>query len=121
MPDLRITLVEADGRKATFLRQAITALAVSADVITDRVEGLPPQQADVISARAVAALVDLLPYTVLHIASTGVALFPKGARHAEEVTAARRVWDFDVESHASVSAPDAAILIIRNIERAKQS
>jgi 16S rRNA (guanine527-N7)-methyltransferase len=119
-PGLKVTLVESDARKSTFLRHAATSLGLNVDVLTDRVESLPALQADILSARALAPLKDLLPFAVQHLAPGGVALFPKGARHAEEVAVARWSWRFDLESHPSLSEPDAAILIIRNIERAKQ-
>jgi 16S rRNA (guanine527-N7)-methyltransferase len=119
-PKLKITLVESDGRKSTFLREATRALGLKVDVITERVESLPSLQADVLSARALAPLKDLLPFAIQHLAPGGVALFPKGARHSDEVAAAKRSWKFDLESRPSLSDPDAAILIIRNIERAKQ-
>jgi 16S rRNA (guanine527-N7)-methyltransferase len=119
-PGLKVTLVESDARKSTFLRHVATSLGLNVDVIIDRVESLPAMHADILSARALAPLTDLLPFAVQHLGPGGVALFPKGARHAEEVTVARRSWRFDLESHPSLSEPDAAILIIRNIERAKQ-
>ncbi len=120
MPGLKVTLVESDARKATFLRHAATALSLTVDVRTDRIESLPGLKADVVSARALAPLNDLLPYALQHIAPGGVALFPKGARHAEEAAVARQAWRFDLESKPSLSDPNAAILSIRNIERAKQ-
>ncbi len=119
-PDLKLSLVEADARKSTFLRHAAKALGLSVEVITDRIESISAANADVVSARAVASLSDLLPYAARHLAPGGVAFFPKGARHLEEVATARRGWLFDVDSHPSLSEPGAAILIIRNIERAKQ-
>jgi 16S rRNA (guanine527-N7)-methyltransferase len=120
MPGLKVTLVESDARKATFLRHAATALSLTVDVRTDRIESLPGLKADVVSARALAPLNDLLPYALQHLAPGGVALFPKGARHAEEAAVARQAWRFDLESKPSLSDPNAAILSIRNIERAKQ-
>lgn len=119
-PELKVTLVEADARKATFLRHAAGRLGLSVDVITDRIESLSPEKADVISARALAPLVSLLSIANQHLAHGGLAIFPKGARYAEEVAAAREGWVFDLESRTSLSEPDAAILIIRNIERANQ-
>ncbi|NJS38435.1 MAG: 16S rRNA (guanine(527)-N(7))-methyltransferase RsmG [Rhodobacteraceae bacterium] len=119
-PELTVTLVESDARKATFLRHAASTLSLDVDVRTDRIEALPGLKADVVSARALAPLNDLLPYALHHLAPGGVALFPKGARHTEEVAVARLIWRFDLESKLSLSDPNAAILSIRNIEREKQ-
>lgn len=119
--DLRVTLVESDARKATFLRQAAQALSLSVVVVNKRIESLESLQADVVSARALAPLDALLQFAAVHLREGGTAIFPKGARHTEELTAARAQWSFDVDTHSSQSEPGAAILIIRNIERAKQN
>ena len=119
-PDLRVTLVESDLRKATFLRQASQALGVPVTVRTERIESLAPQNADVLSARALASLADLLGYAERHLRADGLAIFPKGARWAEELAQARTMWAFDPYSRQSLSEAEAAILEIRNIHRARQ-
>jgi 16S rRNA (guanine527-N7)-methyltransferase len=117
-PKLSVTLVESDQRKATFLRQTAQKLGLPVEIQAKRAESLPPQMADVVSARALAPLGDLLELANLHLKTEGVAVFPKGARHAEEAAEARRSWSFDLETLPSTSNPDAAILIIRKIHRA---
>ncbi len=119
-PDLRVTLVESDLRKATFLRQAVRTLHLSADVQSQRIEAIPGLQADVLSARALAPLEALLAIAERHLKPGGLAIFPKGERHAEEIAEARRAWDMDIEAHPSQSQPDAAILIIKRFERAQK-
>ena len=116
-PDLRVTLVESDLRKATFLRQAAQTLALPVTVRSSRIEVLDPLNAEVISARALAPLADLLAYADRHLAAGGVAVFPKGARYAEELAEAQKTWAFDVDAQQSLSDADAAILVIRNIHR----
>ncbi|MDM7931699.1 16S rRNA (guanine(527)-N(7))-methyltransferase RsmG [Tabrizicola sp.] len=117
--DLRITLVESDARKATFLRQAAQSLGLQVCVLNDRIESIPQLGADVLSARALAPLVGLLPFAERHLRSDGSAIFPKGARFAEELTEARKSWDFEVDTHSSLSEPGSAVLVIRKIRRAK--
>lgn len=120
LPELRVTLAESDQRKATFLRQAAMALGLDVPVRSVRIESLEPANADVLSARALAPLPDLLRHAERHLQANGVALFPKGARFADEIADARQSWTFDVEAHPSLSEPEAAILEIRKIHRAKQ-
>lgn len=119
MPDLHVKLVESDLRKSTFLRQAAYSLGLSVTVVTDRIETLAPMGADVLSARALAALPSLVEYAAIHMKADGVAIFPKGARHQEELAEARRSWTFDVDSRPSLSDGEAAILVIRNIHRVR--
>lgn len=116
-PQLRVVLVESDLRKATFLRQAVQTLGLSAEVISHRIEALPALKADVLSARALASLADLLGYANTHLQQDGVAIFPKGARFKEELAEARKSWNFDLEPNPSLSDPEAAILVIRNLHR----
>lgn len=119
-PSLRVTLVESDLRKATFLRQASQSLGVPVTVRTERIESLAPQNADVLSARALASLADLLGFAERHLRADGLAIFPKGARWAEELVQARTVWAFGLDSRQSLSEADATILEIRNIHRARK-
>ena len=116
-PDLHVTLVESDLRKATFLRQAAQTLRLPARVLSERIESLAPLAADVFSARALAPLQDLLAYAERHMAPTGAAILPKGARYADELASAKASWRFDVDVRPSLSDAEAAILVIRNIHR----
>lgn len=120
-PDLEVTLVESDARKATFLRQAGRSLGVRFAVFNERIESLAPLSADVLSARALAALPQLLAYAERHLRQDGLALLPKGARYADELAEARKQWHFEVETRPSQSESGAAILLIRKIERARQN
>lgn len=116
-PALRVTLVESDLRKATFLRQAAQTLGLKVTVHSDRIESLGGLRADVLSARALAALPALLGYAEKHLRPDGIAIFPKGARYQEELAQAHDVWDFSASVYPSLSERDAAILVIRTIHR----
>jgi 16S rRNA (guanine527-N7)-methyltransferase len=120
-PGLRLTLVESDSRKAAFLRQAAQRVELPVTVLNDRIELLPGLQADVVSARALAPLTELLGLAARHLNADGTAILPKGVRYAEELEQARALWDFDLDRHASSLEPGAAILTIRNIRRANQT
>ena len=115
-PELRVTLVESDTRKATFLRTVIRELKLPAKVIDARIEAVEPLQADVLSARALADLKQLLGFADLHRKSSGVALFPKGATWKKEVQEAQQSWRFDYERFTSKTEAEAVILRIGEIE-----
>ena len=116
-PERRVTLIESDQRKATFLRAISRETGVSFHVVTDRIEAAPPMQADIVSARALAPLPDLLSLVARHLKPTGKALLMKGAGHADEVVNALERWRFDCETHRSKTDAEAVILEIGEIER----
>ncbi|WP_373355338.1 16S rRNA (guanine(527)-N(7))-methyltransferase RsmG [Pseudoroseicyclus sp. CXY001] len=115
-PTARITLVESDQRKATFLRQAARALSLTPTIHAARVESLPPLEADVVSARALKPLAELLPLVTRHLSPTGRAILPKG-RRAEEELAAAPGWHFDLTRSQSKTDPDATLLTLERITR----
>jgi 16S rRNA (guanine527-N7)-methyltransferase len=115
--DIDITLIESDQRKATFLRTVSRETKTPFAVIAERIENVPPMKSDVISARALAPLEELLGFAEQHLAPTGVAFFMKGASWRTEMDAAQKKWRFVCEAHTSVTHPDAAILEIGGLSR----
>lgn len=114
-PDAGFILIESDQRKAAFLRTAIRELGIGAEVIAGRIEAVPPQGADVVSARALTALSGLLPLVARHLAPSGLALLHKGKQAGQEVAEAQKQATFELEDHASFTDPDARILAIQRI------
>jgi 16S rRNA (guanine527-N7)-methyltransferase len=118
MPGLRVTLVESDQRKAVFLRAAAQAADLAVTVLAERAERLPGQLADVVSARAVAPLSQLLALAEKHLAPQGICLFPKGGTVHKEIADARARWRFDHRMHPSRTDSRAAIVEIGAMSRA---
>jgi 16S rRNA (guanine527-N7)-methyltransferase len=117
-PELQVTLVESDLRKATFLNTVVRETGLSTRVCAERVESLPPLKADVLSARALAPLGDLLAHAERHLAEGGLAIFPKGAAHESEIAEALERWRFSVQKHPSRTDSEAVLLCIGDIARA---
>ena len=117
-PGLQVTLIEADQRKAAFLRTVLRETGVAAQVIDARIEETPPQSSDVVSARALAPLAALVDLARRHLSPQGVCIFPKGARHAEEIADALELWRFDCETVPSRTDEAAVILKISELSRA---
>ncbi|WP_405402309.1 16S rRNA (guanine(527)-N(7))-methyltransferase RsmG [Paracoccus sp. Ld10] len=114
--NLKVTLVESDLRKSAFLRSVIRDLSLSnAMVVSERIESLVPQNADYVSARALAPLPELLSMIVRHIHPGGTALLLKGRQWRAECENAKRDWQFDLQSFQSKTDPEAAILKIRGL------
>jgi 16S rRNA (guanine527-N7)-methyltransferase len=116
-PDLVVTLVESDVRKATFLTTVARDLGLAVKVRAERIEALPALCADVLSARALAPLADLCAFAVRHMAPDGSALFQKGETWRQEVEEARKTWSFDLQASESLTDPRAAVLLMKGIKR----
>ncbi|WP_417250102.1 16S rRNA (guanine(527)-N(7))-methyltransferase RsmG [Celeribacter sp.] len=117
-PERTFTMIESDQRKATFLRTVAREVEVPVTVLSERVEQAHPANAQVLSARALASLADLIGFAHRHLASDGVAFFPKGARHANELAESQKSWRFKYQEHPSVTDAEAVIFEIGDIERA---
>jgi 16S rRNA (guanine527-N7)-methyltransferase len=116
-PGLRVVMVESDARKAAFLVAAAQAVGVQAEVVSRRVEATAALGADVVSARAVAALPLLLGLAEKHLRPGGICLFPKGETVHKELEEARRSWQFQARTHPSLTDTKAGILQIGAISR----
>ena len=114
-PDLDVHLVESDQRKGAFLRQVARETGASITLHTARIEALEPLQADIITARALASLDKLCGYAHPHLAESGFCNFLKGQNVDAELTDATKCWNFDMETHVSVTDPDARIVLVRNL------
>lgn len=116
-PQAKVTLVESDLRKATFLRTVARETGIDADVISQRIEQVPPLGVDVISARALAPLDRLLAFAERHLTPQGTALFLKGQNFQTELDTALASWRFDVQKLSSQTESTAVILKIGGLAR----
>ncbi len=117
----KVTLVEATGKKAAFLRAAIEAMALKAVmVIPQRIESITLSPQEVVTARALAQLDKLLAYANEYAHEKTVLIFPKGQDVEGELTAAAKSWHMRVEKHASVTNPGSTILVIRDLRARKR-
>lgn len=71
-PRTPVTLIESSHKKATFLREAIRALALtSIDVFADRAQAYPQASADLVTLRAVEQFESVLPVACALLAPSG--------------------------------------------------
>jgi 16S rRNA (guanine527-N7)-methyltransferase len=112
-------LVEADARKAAFLREAARLATAPVRVLAQRIEVVAPQGAMLVTARALAPLPRLLPLVARHLAPGGTALLMKGAGHDRELTEAATHWHMKVMRHPSRTDPDGTILRVTELRPAR--
>jgi 16S rRNA (guanine527-N7)-methyltransferase len=112
-----VHLVESDQRKAAFLREAARVAAIPVTVHACRIAALPPMTADVITARALAPLAQLLDFAEPFLAPEGICLFLKGQNVAAELTEAHKIWNMRVDRHPSQTDAGATVLALSEVRR----
>lgn len=112
-------LVEANQRKAVFLREAARATLADVTVHPTRIEKIANLKAHTVTARALAPVDQLLAYAHRIMAPDGQCLFLKGRQADAELTAAQKNWTMQLDRHPSHSDPAGVILRIREIRRAQ--
>lgn len=97
-PGRRFTLIDGTQKKIRFVAEAIAALDIrNAEAIAARAESYPGEKNfDVVVARAVAALADVLHNTQGLLAAHGRILAMKGKLPADELRALPRGWRAEV-------------------------
>lgn len=112
-PDLKVSVIESDSRKCEFLKNVSRETKCALTVSNERVEKILGKDdvPDFITARAFASLSDILEM-VPESCRTATFLLLKGKTALEEVTEARKRFDFECEDFASQTDPEARILKI---------
>ena len=119
-PGAVVHLVESNQKKAAFLREAARITGVPAKVhavrIEDFVDGFA-EPVEIVTARALAPLDNLLEsaYPLLKRGARG--LFLKGQDIEAELTAASKCWTIDAELIPSATDSSGRVVLVRSVER----
>ena len=107
-------LVEAQKKKADFLRHMQKELRLPVTVLAQRIEDLHPPDLPhppaVLLARALKPLPQLLALSAKFFTRDNFALFFKGRSWAKELTLAQQCWTMDIAAWGSITEDKAAIL-----------
>lgn len=119
-----IDLVESNARKCAFLRHAARITGAPVTVHAARIEDVIDDFAglsEVVTARALAPLPQLLDWCNKLLRTGALGLFPKGQYLDAELTDASKYWKIQASTVASVTDPAARILIVREAEKRADS
>jgi 16S rRNA (guanine527-N7)-methyltransferase len=117
---LDVHLVESDARKCAFLREAARAAGASVTVHNKRIEALGDLQADVVTARALAPVGDLLRLGLPLLKEQGCFLFLKGRNVDAELTEATKYWIMAVQRQPSRSDDQGCVLHLSHVRPVAQ-
>lgn len=116
-----ITMVESNAKKCAFLKTASRSCGLNTRIINKRIESLTDsdveQPVDVIVARALAPVAELLELVGKMPVRPQRMLFLKGQHIDAELTEATKCWNISFSKHPSQTAPDGCILEIKEAER----
>ena len=115
-----VHLIESNGKKAAFLREAARVTGVDAPVHRMRAKDFGDSCAEpveVVTARALAPLKTIFDQVLPLIARGAIGLFPKGQDVDAELTEAAKYWTMDAVKYPSVTSPDSYIVAVRRLAR----
>jgi 16S rRNA (guanine527-N7)-methyltransferase len=121
-PGAQVHLVESNGKKAAFLREAVRITGAPAVVHSERIENFGDSfggKADVVTARALAPLKSLCDQAFPLLAKGAIGLFLKGQDVEAELTEAAKYWTVEAELKPSATSRDGMIVVVRSLKSAK--
>ena len=119
-PGAMVHLIERNGKKAAFLREALRVTAAPGLVhdrgIEDTVDRLPAR-INCVTARALAPLHQLIGFAEPMVRRGAKALFPKGQDVDAELTEATKYWNIEPKLHPSLTGGHGWIVELDRIEK----
>ena len=109
-----VTLIEPRRLRAEFLHKVCESLRLNAEVIGGKAEGIEGKY-DVITARAVASLTQLLKISAHLSTRKTVWALPKGRSAERELVEARRTWQGAFHVEQSVTDADSKIVVATEV------
>lgn len=115
-----VHLVESNAKKAAFLREAARVTGAPAKIHNLRIEDFNKQfqgPADIVTARALAPLPELLGFVAPFLKMGAQALLLKGQDVEGELTQAAKYWKIDAQLKPSKTDPKGRIMVVRDLQR----
>ena len=121
-PGSKMTMVESNAKKCAFLRETSRIAGLPVQVVNQRIEDAVPELTehyDVVSARALASLQELLSMASPLLAKGTVGIFPKGQDVDDEIKSASISWNIGYDLIDSQTEPGAKIVVVKFASRLK--
>ncbi len=115
-----VTLIESDRRKCAFMKEVCRQTGIAVDIVEERIESSATHDrvgsADIVSARALASLSQLIELSSPYRHSNSICLFMKGQAVAAELKEAAQHWSFRCDLVSSITDTSARIAVMKRIE-----
>ncbi len=120
-PERAVHLVEATGKKTAFLRHVTEELGLrNTHLHAQRLEDIKDLKADIITARALKPLPELLGLAQPFMRIGSIGLFLKGQKADLELTEAQKCWTFTCQKQQSLSDPSGSVLQITGLSKKRR-
>lgn len=119
-PEVEVNLIESTGKKANFLSEIAKEFAPNAIIHNGRIEQYEDLKGEVITARALASVRDLLNYSHKLRQAKSICLFMKGEKVDQEIMDAKKYWQFKCDPISSMTNPASHILKLAEISRMRK-
>jgi 16S rRNA (guanine527-N7)-methyltransferase len=119
-----VHLVESVGKKAAFLREVAQDLQVPAIVHAVRIEDFGKNlhlKPDIVTARALAPLDELLKLAYPLLPRGALGFFPKGQDVEVELTRASKSWNIEASLVPSKTNPAGRIVVVKRLRRRSEN
>ena len=110
-----VHLVESDQRKCAFLREAARVAKVAVTVHAKRIDDLESRKFDVVTARALAPIAELLAWSERFLGQNSRCIFLKGQNVEVELTDAYKRWRITTDQRPSRTDPRGSIVCIHEV------
>lgn len=116
-----VRIVESNARKCAFCHEVVRETGCSVEIHSQRIESLRGQakfaDTDIVTARALAPLNDLLALAAPFFSSRTRGLFLKGRRASDDLAEAEKHWEFESRLHPSLTDAEASIVEVSRLRQ----
>ncbi|CAK7192504.1 Ribosomal RNA small subunit methyltransferase G [Commensalibacter sp. Nvir] len=113
---LTVTLIESDRRKTIFLSEVARETGSTVRIICGRIENTKIPKVDIVTARALAPLKQLIKFSQYFLNKDGYCLFLKGKNVDSEIEKAKTMYKFHYEKIPSLIDDNGVILKLSPME-----
>ena len=117
-PEGSVSLIDSNGKKTAFLRQVNRQVGAKAKILTGRIEEFHELdiQPEVVTARALTAMPNLLRLSSPWLLQGATGLFHKGREYRSELEECVGLWEYDLIDHRSRISDESVLLEVSNLK-----